>query len=101
MQQNIIRVKPAYPMPAIVLASITGSALLKPLLRSCQRSKTSILCAVSNHSDLDAMFELHLVYIAASNAKHFISELGIPYRHAVAVNSKGNPLTSQQIARLI
>lgn len=100
MQQNIIRVKPAYPMPAIRLASITGSALLKPLLRA-KRASNAILCAVSNHSDLDAMFDLHLVYIAASNAKHFISELGIPYRHAVAVNSKGNPLTSQQIARLI
>lgn len=100
MQQNIIRVKPAYPMPAITLASITGSALLKPLLRS-KRASSAILCAVSNDSDLDAMFDLHLVYIAASNAKYFVSELGIPYRHAVAVNSKGNPLTSQQIARLI
>lgn len=100
MQQNTIRVKPAYPMPAITLASITGSALLKPLLRA-KRASTAILCAVSNDSDLDALLELHLVYIAASNAKHFISELGVPYSYAVAVNSKGNPLTSQQIARLI
>lgn len=97
MYQNIVAVNPPKPIIANIPA---GSALLKPILQAASHG-TSLLCAVSNVSDADALSDMFLVHIVIVNRMSFISALGMTYRHAIAVSPKGKPLTGEQIARLI
>ena len=94
MNQNLSAVNTRQPILANI---VTGSTLLRQTINQHVGNITPIVCAVSNSSDMDAMIVLFVVRIAAVNSRHFVSELGVTYTHAVAVNRRGEPLSSWQV----
>ena len=76
---------------------LSGSALTKAFLLERENDDNLILCAVSDLDDEDAINELFVTYIRTANAKYFVSDFGIPWLHAIAIDTKGNPLTSDEL----
>ena len=76
---------------------LSGSALTKSLLLERKNDDNLILCAVSDLDDEDAISELFITYIRTANHKYFVSDFGITWLHAIAIDTKGNPLTSDEL----
>lgn len=76
---------------------LVGSALTKSLLLERESDDKLILCAVSDLDDEDAISELFVTYIRTANHKYFVSDFGITWLHAIAIDPKGKPLTSDEL----